>query len=155
MFEYALHGVAQQSWWKMARICVSFPQYSREYTVSCICQHTLATRCFYFTLQQEDVVSVAGRIVNKREQGKLLFYTIKADGAKVQIMSSLGEHADGEEAFWKLHGLLRRGDLIGATGFAGKSKKGELSVFPTSMQLLAPCLHMLPRMGLKNQEVRR
>lgn len=103
---------------------------------------------------QEDVVSIAGRIVNKREQGKLLFYTIKADGAKVQVMSSLGEYADGEEAFWKMHGLLRRGDLIGVTGFAGKSKKGELSVFPTSILLLAPCLHMLPRMGLKSQEVR-
>lgn len=41
------------------------------------------------------------------------------------------------------------------SGFAGKSKKGELSVFPTKIVLLAPCLHMLPdpRMGLKSQEV--
>lgn len=41
------------------------------------------------------------------------------------------------------------------TGYPGKSKKGELSVFPTTMVLLAPCLHMLPnaREGLKNQEV--
>lgn len=53
------------------------------------------------------------------------------------------------------NGLLRRGDLIGVTGYPGKSKKGELSVFPTTMVLLAPCLHMLPnsREGLKNQEV--
>lgn len=53
------------------------------------------------------------------------------------------------------NGLLRRGDLIGVNGFAGKSKKGELSVFPTKIVLLAPCLHMLPdpRMGLKSQEV--
>lgn len=43
------------------------------------------------------------------------------------------------------------------TGYPGKSKKGELSVFPKTMVLLAPCLHMLPnaREGLKNQEVRR
>lgn len=41
------------------------------------------------------------------------------------------------------------------TGYPGKSKKGELSVFPTTMVLLSPCLHMLPnsREGLKNQEV--
>lgn len=51
---------------------------------------------------QEDVVSIAGRIVNKREQGKLLFYTITADGANVQIMSSLGDYEEGEEAFWKV-----------------------------------------------------
>lgn len=45
--------------------------------------------------------------------------------------------------------------MIGVTGYPGKSKKGELSVFPTTMVLLAPCLHMLPnpREGLKNQEV--
>lgn len=43
--------------------------------------------------------------------------------------------------------------MIGVTGFAGKSKKGELSVFPSEIVLLAPCLHMLPRMGIKNQEV--
>lgn len=48
------------------------------------------------------MVSVAGRVVNKREQGKLLFYTIKADGVNVQIMSSLGEYGGGEEAFWKV-----------------------------------------------------
>lgn len=51
---------------------------------------------------QEDVVSIAGRIVNKREQGKLLFYTITADGANVQIMSSLGDYEEGEDAFWKV-----------------------------------------------------
>ena len=28
---------------------------------------------------------------------------------------------------------------------AGKSKRGELSIFPTAMSLLAPCLHMLPK----------
>lgn len=56
---------------------------------------------------------------------------------------------------FQTNGLLRRGDLIGVTGYVGKSRKGELSVFPTSMQLLAPCLHMLPNLkgGLMNQEV--
>jgi lysyl-tRNA synthetase, class II len=39
---------------------------------------------------------------------------------------------------------------------AGKSKKGELSIFPKETVLLAPCLHMLPtaRSGLKDMEVR-
>ncbi|CAM9193739.1 unnamed protein product [Ectocarpus sp. 6 AP-2014] len=106
--------------------------------------------------KQEDVVSLAGRIVKKREQGKLLFYGMKADGASVQVMASLSDYEGGEEAFWKTNGLLRRGDLIGVTGYPGKSKKGELSVFPTTMVLLSPCLHMLPnsREGLKNQETR-
>ncbi|CAM9539236.1 unnamed protein product [Ascophyllum nodosum] len=71
-------------------------------------------------------------------------------------MASLGDYEGGEEEFWKTNGLLRRGDLIGVKGYVGKSKKGELSVFPMSMQLLAPCLHMLPNLkgGLMNQETR-
>jgi lysyl-tRNA synthetase class 2 len=30
-------------------------------------------------------------------------------------------------------------------GFPGKSKKGELSIFPRRLVLLSPCLHMLPK----------
>lgn len=52
--------------------------------------------------KQNDLVSVAGRVVKKREQGKLLFYEIKADGASVQIMASLADYEGGEEAFWKV-----------------------------------------------------
>eukprot|EP00611_Tribonema_gayanum_P020012 TRINITY_DN3578_c0_g1_i1.p1 TRINITY_DN3578_c0_g1~~TRINITY_DN3578_c0_g1_i1.p1 ORF type:complete len:840 (-),score=319.07 TRINITY_DN3578_c0_g1_i1:276-2795(-) len=100
-------------------------------------------------------VSLAGRIKTKRVQGKLYFYDMSGDGASVQIMSSLGDY-ESEEAFWEVHDLLRRGDIVGVTGSPGKSKKGELSIFPTRITLLSPCLHMLPKghSGLKNQEVR-
>jgi len=51
---------------------------------------------------------------------------------------------------------VRRGDIVGVTGSPGKSKKGELSIFPKSMQILTPCLHMMPKshFGLKDQETR-
>lgn len=103
------------------------------------------------------VVSVSGRIMSKRGQGKLMFYDIHGDGSKIQIMSDVSHYDGGEEAFKEIHqNILRRGDIVGVIGFPGKSKKGELSIFPTSMQLLSPCLHMLPKSytGLKNQEVR-
>ncbi|GAX24360.1 lysyl-tRNA synthetase, class II [Fistulifera solaris] len=89
-------------------------------------------------------VSIAGRIVSVRGQGKLYFYDIRGDGAKVQVMSGLQMYAEGEEAFHKIHHKLKRGDIIGVKGFPGKSKKGELSIFPTYIELLSPCLHMLP-----------
>lgn len=31
---------------------------------------------------------------------------------------------------------MHRGDIVGIRGFPGKTKKGELSVFPTSMVVL-------------------
>ena len=101
-------------------------------------------------------VSVAGRILSKRGQGKLMFYDLHGEGLKIQIMSDISRYDGGEDAFREIHSLLKRGDLVGVVGFPGKSKKGELSIFPTSLTLLSPCLHMLPKShtGLKNQEVR-
>lgn len=102
------------------------------------------------------VTAIAGRLTAKRIQGKLVFYDIVGDGMKVQIMSDIKNMAGGEAKFRDIHALVKRGDIVGVTGFPGKSKKGELSIFPTDLQLLSPCLHMLPtgRSGLKNQEVR-
>jgi lysyl-tRNA synthetase class 2 len=105
-------------------------------------------------------VSIAGRIVSVRHQGKLYFYDLRGDGAKVQIMSDPATYGD-DEAFSKIHKLIKRGDIVGVTGYPGKSKTGELSVFPTSMILLSPCLHMLPFAkgdsgfgGISNMETR-
>lgn len=91
-------------------------------------------------------VSVAGRLHSKRASGaKLVFYDLRADGAKIQVMSSADMYGAGEEAFAKIHAVLRRGDIVGVRGFPGKSKKGELSIFPTEIVLLSPCMHMLPK----------
>jgi len=101
-------------------------------------------------------VTVAGRLLSKRGQGKLMFYDLHADGIKIQIMSDMSQYSGGEEAFRAIHSLVKRGDIVGVCGFPGKSKKGELSIFPSKITLLAPCLHMLPTgwSGLKNQEMR-
>jgi lysyl-tRNA synthetase class 2 len=101
------------------------------------------------------VVSVAGRVHTKRSaSSKLFFYDLRADGAKIQILSDEGSYKGDE--FARVHGSLRRGDIVGVIGHPGKSKKGELSVIPTSIQLLSPCFHMLPKSfyGLSNQETR-
>jgi lysyl-tRNA synthetase class 2 len=105
---------------------------------------------------ENEMVSVAGRILSKRGQGKLMFYDLHGEGQKIQIMSDVSRYEGGEEAFKEIHNLLKRGDLVGVKGFPGKSKKGELSIFPQSITLLSPCLHMLPKShtGLKNQELR-
>ena len=62
----------------------------------------------------------------------------------------------GEEAFLQDCGKIRRGDIVGFVGKPAKTKKGELSVVPAEMQLLSPCLHMLPHLhyGIKDKETR-
>ena len=88
------------------------------------------------------------------------FYVLKGDGVEVQIMAQ-AQDAPSVEAFESMHEILRRGDIIGVTGYPGKTApakggEGELSVFATKVQLLTPCLHMLPteHYGFKDQEAR-
>ncbi|KAI9206476.1 uncharacterized protein BJ171DRAFT_497986 [Polychytrium aggregatum] len=104
----------------------------------------------------EEVVCVAGRIHNKRSSGaKLRFYDLHAEGVKIQIMAAFQDQ-DPSREFAKVHENLRRGDIVGVRGVPGKSKKGELSIFPKDIILLTPCLRMLPKSnyGFTNQESR-
>lgn len=104
--------------------------------------------------RSKDVIHIAGRLHNIRSSSKnLIFYDLHAEGVKVQIMAAA---QDSERDFQEAHGLLQRGDIVGVKGYPGKSKRGELSIFPLDVTLLTPCLRMLPKAhyGLKDQEVR-
>ncbi len=103
---------------------------------------------------ENEEITVAGRIHVARSSGnKLKFYDLHGEGIKVQIMAQI---QDSERDFNEVHKNLRRGDIVGVRGFPGKSKKGELSIFPRDITLLTPCLRMLPKAhyGLKDQEAR-
>ena len=101
-------------------------------------------------------LSVAGRVHTKRASGsKLIFYDIHSEGSKLQVMAQVNYSVDPIN-FASIHQEIHRGDVIGLLGFPGRSKKGELSIFPREFIRLTPCLHMLPRshFGLKDQEIR-
>jgi lysyl-tRNA synthetase class 2 len=106
---------------------------------------------------ESETVSVAGRIHTKRSAGsKLVFYDLHCEGQKLQLMAQVQFHDKGRDDFVQTHRGVHRGDIVGVTGFPGRSNKGELSVFPRDTVRLTPCLHMLPRahFGLKDQEIR-
>ncbi|GAA5799973.1 lysyl-tRNA synthetase [Helicostylum pulchrum] len=103
----------------------------------------------------DQVISVAGRVHNKRAAGaKLRFYDLHGEGVKIQVMAALQDN-EGED-YTEIHDLLRRGDIIGVTGVPGKTNRGELSIFPKKVTLLSPCLRMLPKAnyGFKDMELR-
>ena len=105
----------------------------------------------------EEIVTIAGRVMLKRASGKkLFFYTLQQDGKQLQVMASEAEYEGGADAFQEAYNTVRRGDIIGIKGFPGRSKRGELSIFPRSIKILSPCLHMLPKpfIGLTNPETR-
>ncbi|XOK61433.1 lysine--tRNA ligase [Paenibacillus elgii] len=98
-------------------------------------------------------VSIAGRIMQKREMGKAGFAHIQDITGKIQIYV----RADAlEEAKYKAYELLDIGDLIGVRGTIFKTKTGELSVKATSVEVLSKSLLPLPEKyhGLKDVELR-
>lgn len=100
---------------------------------------------------------VAGRIYSKRASGqKLVFYDLRSEMNKIQIMANANHYGQDVNSFIKLNENIKRGDIVGVIGHPGKTKKGELSIVPKELKLLAPCLHMLPALhfGIKDQELR-
>lgn len=97
--------------------------------------------------------TVAGRLMNVRDMGKLAFGVLQDVSGRIQLFVSasvLG--ADGFEEFLDLDA----GDWIGATGEIIVTKKGELSVRVSAVTLLSKALRPLPEKwhGLKDVEAR-
>ncbi len=98
-------------------------------------------------------VSIAGRMMLKRVQGKASFGTLQDATGRLQLwMNDEGIGAATHEAFkhWDL------GDIIAAEGTLFKTMKGELSVRCSGVRLLAKALRPLPDKfhGLHDQETR-
>jgi lysyl-tRNA synthetase class 2 len=82
-------------------------------------------------------VRVAGRIVLKRGQGKVVFLDLRDWTEHIQIF--VGKKQVGDVG-WSLVDLLDLGDLIGVDGRLGRTKTGELTVFADELTYLAKSL---------------
>ena len=84
-------------------------------------------------------VTVAGRLMLRREQGKLAFGTLDDATDRIQLFS--GQAWTGE---FETFSRLSIGDWIGATGEVVKTRTGELSVKVASWDLLAETKRQFP-----------
>lgn len=102
---------------------------------------------------EEHVVSIAGRLMAKREMGKASFAQLLDRSGQIQIYVRLD--TVGEEAF-RVFDLSDIGDLIGVSGVIFKTKTGELSVKAKELTFLTKSLRPLPEKyhGLKDIETR-
>ncbi len=78
-------------------------------------------------------VRIAGRIVLKRGQGKVVFLDLRDWSGQVQVM--IGKNQVGETG-WAIANELDLGDLLGVDGSFGKTKRGEPTVFAESITFL-------------------
>ena len=101
---------------------------------------------------QKDV-SLAGRLMSKRDMGKAFFADIMDDKGRIQLyvrVDDLGEESFNEFKKWDI------GDIIGIEGFAFRTRKGEISVHCKTVKLLSKSLLPLPEKfhGLTDLETR-
>src|SRR5580765_4783779 len=78
---------------------------------------------------------VAGRVMARRDMGKLVFLDLVDLSAKIQLL--VAEDRAGPVD-------LDLGDIVGATGIPAKTKRGEPSLAVTEMELLAKNRRPLP-----------
>jgi lysyl-tRNA synthetase class 2 len=102
----------------------------------------------------EEVVQVAGRVVSRRVQGKLVFAGLRDSTGTLQLFVNKAEL--GDDAFARFVDEIERGDWVGVVGTVMKTKKGELSVNVKTFTLLAKSLLPLPEKwhGLTDTETR-
>lgn len=98
-------------------------------------------------------VSLAGRLMSRRDMGKANFIDIADVSGRIQAyvrVDDIGEECFNEYRKWDI------GDIIGLEGFVFKTRRGEISIHAKKLTLLSKSLLPLPEKyhGLTNTDTR-
>ncbi|MBR0405029.1 MAG: lysine--tRNA ligase [Eggerthellaceae bacterium] len=101
----------------------------------------------------EDAVRMCGRLMAKRVQGKVSFFTMRDATGEIQLFCRI--NVLGEDAYAQMKDL-DVGDWIGVWGTVMKTRRGQLSVAVERFELLSKSLRPLPEKfhGLADKEIR-
>ena len=101
----------------------------------------------------DQVVSVVGRVMRKRDHGGLCFLTIRDGSGDLQVLASRAVLGEEQHLLFR---SLDLGDHVGVTGDVMTSNGGELTVDVHSFALTSKSLRPLPdkRHGLTDPEAR-
>ncbi len=97
-------------------------------------------------------VKTSGRLMTKRDLGKIAFCVLKDNTENIQIVLQQGETSDKIREFFKKY--LDSGDFVGVEGKTIKTKTGEISILVDNLVLLSKSIFPLPdkRKGLQDEE---
>ncbi|MGN0286866.1 MAG: lysine--tRNA ligase [Atopobiaceae bacterium] len=100
-----------------------------------------------------DEVTVAGRVRAFRDSGKIAFVVVEDVTGQIQLFCRVNNF---QPVDWELLKQVDLGDIVEATGVVVRTRRGQLSVSPTSVRLLSKSLRPLPEKfhGLTDREVR-
>lgn len=97
-------------------------------------------------------VKTAGRLMMKRDLGKIIFSSLQDQSGKIQLIAQEGETPEDVKKFLKKS--IDAGDFIGVEGTVVKSKTGEISILIKKAEILSKSILPLPEKwhGIKNDE---
>ncbi len=106
-----------------------------------------------FDSMEGETVSLAGRMMSRRDMGKAFFCDLTDAAGRIQLYIRVNDI--GEDAFSKFK-KFDIGDIIGVAGKVFKTRRGEISVHCESVTLLSKSLKPLPEKfhGLRDQDLR-
>ena len=115
-------------------------------------QHSQEIKDDFDALENQQV-SIAGRIMQKRVMGKASFIHIQDKQGRIQAYITRDELGEDE---YKKFKKMDIGDIVGVKGFVFKTKMGEISVHVQSLTLLSKSLYPLPEKfhGLQDTDTR-
>ncbi len=104
--------------------------------------------------ETESAYRVAGRIVQRRGQGKMAFLDLVDRSGRIQLQARLD--VLGEERMERLLGAVDLGDLLGVDGTVFNSRRGELTLRIDDFTVLAKSLRPPPdkHSGLQDVETK-
>jgi lysyl-tRNA synthetase, class II len=104
--------------------------------------------------ETENAYRVAGRLTQRRGQGKMAFLDLVDRSGRIQLQARLD--VLGEERMQRLLGEIDLGDIIGVDGTAFVTRRGELSLRVDDFAVLAKALRPPPdaHYGLRDVETR-
>ena len=99
------------------------------------------------------IVKVAGRLMSKRGQGKVMFCDLQDCTGRIQLFVKIDELGEEEYNRFKKYDI---GDIVGVEGEIFKTKTEEISVRAKVVTLLSKSLLPLPEKfhGLTDKEIR-
>lgn len=98
-------------------------------------------------------VSVAGRMMSRRDMGKANFIDLADSTGRMQVYVRIDEIGEDDFAEFKKWDI---GDIIGIEGFVFRTRRGEISIHAKKLKLLSKSLLPLPEKfhGLKDTDLR-
>ena len=105
------------------------------------------------TPDEKNKVTIAGRIMTKRDHGKSSFAHLQDSEGQIQIYirrDNLGQDA------YQIYRKVDVGDIIGVSGVVFRTRTGELTILANTVELLSKSIRPLPEKwhGLQDKQTR-